>query len=122
MEIAIKGKPENTHSSVTLTEKEAHCIARLLQGAFFGERNGGNVLAACAFCKFKCFDEKCADETRKKAPWFFREVRQTLESKTGVDLSPRVYGHLYGWPPIKKFLKNANEETKEFCRKFFDDI
>lgn len=38
--------------AVVLTEKEAHCIARLLQGAVFGKN--GSVFDGCAFCKFQC--------------------------------------------------------------------
>ncbi|MBR6013349.1 MAG: hypothetical protein IK062_06165 [Selenomonadaceae bacterium] len=33
-----------------LSEQEAHCVARLLQGAVYGE----DFLSGCSFCKFPC--------------------------------------------------------------------
>ena len=57
-----------------LTEKEAHCVARLLQGAIFGE----SVLNGCVFCKFRCNTES------DPAP-HLDKLRQKLWMETGVE-------------------------------------
>ena len=86
-----------------LNEREAHCVARLLQGALFG--NG--VDDGCDYCKFRC--ERVVDRTR--------EIRERLTEETGIDLGLMINGRLprsdfqHG-----RFLKNANEVVKKFYR------
>ena len=92
-----------------LSEKELHCVARLLQGAIFSE----NFVNGCAFCKFKCKTEK------DPAP-HLDEIRIKLMDATGVDL---------GWDSstafwregfqYKRFLKNSNEEIQQKISKYF---
>lgn len=36
-----------------LSEREAHCMARLLQGAWFGKR----MLDACNYFKVQCYED-----------------------------------------------------------------
>ena len=106
---------------VLLTEKEAHCIARLLQGPMCGTEGHDGILEGCGFCKFKCWTIK--DENHLNGFSRLDSIRQKLEEITGVDLSSKRYGTL--WPngfPYKKFLKNSNDDVKEFCRNFFADI
>ena len=93
-----------------LTEKESHCIARLLQGAIFGE----SVLNGCTFCKFRCSTES------DPAP-HLDELRQKLWIETGVDLR---FGSgkdklPYSKFPYKRFLRASNEETIDYFRNFF---
>ncbi|MBQ9487748.1 MAG: hypothetical protein IJU91_08140 [Selenomonadaceae bacterium] len=47
-----------------LTEQEAHCVARLLQGAIFG--NEGALFNGCAFCKFQCGNKKSVGMYRRQ--------------------------------------------------------
>lgn len=103
--------------TVTLTERDLHCIARLLQSALYGGDNN-SVLVGCNFCRYKCFDEK---EHKEIAP-NYRAILRKFTAKTGVDLSPSSDGVLIGDFPYKKFLQNSNEEIKERCRNFFNDI
>lgn len=90
-----------------LNEHDWHCIARLLQGSFFG--NG--LFDGCSFCKNK---DCCTGN---------ESVFRKLSNETGVDLSPAVYGYLHknGFP-YKKFLKGANEDAKRHFRNFFTDL
>lgn len=94
---------------VELSDKEAHCVARLLQSFLFGDYVGDG----CQFCKFKCRTEK------DPAP-HLDEIRIKLMHETGVDL---------GWGgaaalrpdsfPYRRFLRNSNDEIKEKLRKYF---
>lgn len=93
-----------------LDEREAHCVARLLQSAMFGK---GNAMAGCAFCKYQC-DEKNT---------LYRKIQEKFETETGVDLSETSsLDVLYCDFPYKKFLKNSNETVKEHFRNIFSDI
>lgn len=61
-----------------LTEQEAHCLARLLQGALFNE----NILTGCDYCKNRCYENR----------WdIFFLVRKRLSEATDVDLKPEQY-------------------------------
>ena len=92
-----------------LTEKEAHCVARLLQGAMFGNHNS---MAGCAFCKYQCG----ADD-------MYRKIQKKFEEETGVNLDANMpIDVIYSTFPYKKFLKNSNENIKEHFRKIFADI
>ena len=74
-----------------LTEKEAHCVARLLQGAIYGGGGHcfGNPFDGCFFCKYNC------------------------ETATGkeVDGSP-----LMTYPVYDKLLTRLTEETGLMCQ------
>ena len=95
-----------------LTEKEAHCIARLLQSAMFGE----SLLCGCKFCKFQC---KTAEDT---AP-HLDAIRKRLTDETGVDLRLGAESNLlYSNFPHKRFLKNANEEIVNYFLNFFANL
>lgn len=98
-----------------LSEKEAHCVARLLQGAIYGERN---VLNGCLFCKY------CCDNSDNNEPVpHYDEILKKFSKETGVDLSPCMSRDIYHSDfPYKKFLKNSNETVKEQFRNFFKDV
>ena len=86
-----------------LNEREAHCVARLLQGAFFGEE----ITDGCDYCKFQCGIKFPVREAIKKR----------LTEETGVDLSNGTWVMLpHSNFPYNKFLKNANETSKEVYR------
>lgn len=95
-----------------LTEKEAHCIARLIQGALFAEswRQG------CVYCK---------ERESKIIPCDFQDgVLKKLGEAAGVDLSPRFksYDEKMSAPfPYCRFLKNSNELVKESAREYFKE-
>ena len=92
-----------------LSEKEAHCVARLLQSFLFGKYIGDG----CQFCKFQCKVEKDA------AP-HLDEIRMKLMDATGVDLG--LDGSTAFWRDsfqYKRFLKNSNEEIKKKLRRYF---
>ena len=90
-----------------LNEREAHCIARLLQGALLGE----TILDGCDHCKYRCFETRFEN---------FYAIRKRLTEETGVDLGTRRYGMLpHSDFPYKMFLKNASEKTKEWYRAQF---
>ena len=92
-----------------LTEKEAHCVARLLQGAMFGKNN---TMAGCAFCKYQC-DKNSV----------YRQIQKKFDEETGVDLEDDVpIDVIYSDFPYKKFLKNSNDNVREYFRKIFSDI
>lgn len=106
-------------NGMELTKQEAHCIARLLQSAIFSPEHG--LFDACSYCKYKCFQE-IDNGQGVKMPQFDLLLRK-LMNETGVDLIPGAYGAFYpGGFPYKKFLKNSNDEIKEFFRSFFKDI
>ena len=95
-----------------LTEKEAHCIARLLQGALFGE----DILNGCKFCKFKC-------TTKGNYAPHLDALRKRLTDETGVDLRLGSEGSLlYSRFPYKRFLKNANAEIIDYFQKYFANL
>ena len=86
-----------------LNEEEAHCVARLLQGALFGKSTDDG----CEYCKFRC--ERVVDRTRA--------IRKRLTEETGVDLSNGTRVLLpHSNFPYNKFLKNANETAKKVYR------
>ena len=89
-----------------LTAKDLHCVARLLQGAIYGER--GNTFDGCAFCKYRCRNEK------DPAP-YFEEIMHKLAKLTGVALSAK-HGQKLPFPhfPYDRFLINANDEIKAY--------
>lgn len=100
---------------MVLNEQEAHCLARLIQSAAYGKDEG--IFVGCNYCKYKCWQSG-----ENIAPGF-NEICQKLMIETGVDLTPSQHGGFYlqGFP-YKKFLKNANEESKTYFRNFFKDV
>lgn len=112
---------------VELTEQEAHCIARLLQSAIFSPDH--DLFAGCRFCKYPCAKESgtWCDMHLVDLPRYDAVMHKLME-ETGVDLGPAVYGYLdpsvvpFKKFPYKKFIKNSNEEIKEFFRNYFKDI
>lgn len=111
-----------------LNEQEAHCIARLLQGAWYGETSWDG----CSYCKFQCTTKPNGE----KSDWYhstingaylnypMREaVSKRLTDETGVDLDKFMDGQfLHSSFPAKKFLKNANENAKQHYRDRFSWI
>ena len=100
-----------------LSEKEAHCVARLLQGAVFGK----SLFSGCDFCKFQCDKE----EKKKGAPYIapqYKKIMQKFYEETEVDT--RIAGIasdtlIKSDFPYKRFLRNSNEEIKAYCKNFF---
>ena len=93
-----------------LTEKEAHCVARLLQSALFGK----NIFDGCAFCKFKC-------KTKSDHAPHLDEIRMKFMDATNVDLGYRGSRGILEKDSFQydRFLKKSNEEVKEQIRRFF---
>ena len=94
-----------------LSEQEAHCIARLLQGGWFAK----HPIDACAFCKYQCRKDDAPHDMSSA-------MRKRLTEETGVDLgfvSHEFYGSDFDY---KRFLKNANEEAKNYFREYFTHI
>lgn len=106
--------------SVKFTEQETHCIARLLQGAVYGE----HFLSGCSFCKFQCslagrdnYSEKVYTQQPR-----WRKILNKLTKLTGVDCGIMDEGNLYGSKfPYKRFLKNSNAEAKKYFKNYFSD-
>ena len=97
-----------------LNEREAHCVARLLQSAWFG--NG--QFDGCKYCKYVCVAADNPDSLSG-----FNNIRKRLTEETGVDLTLTVGGFIYDSEfPYHKFLKNANEKAKNYFRHRFDNI
>ena len=96
-----------------LTEKEAHCIARLFQGAAYGD----NVLNGCTFCKYNCYENG-----KVVPPPMYEEVLEKVTELTGVDIRPfkNRASMMFSEFPYKKFLKNSREDTKEYFRKMIE--
>ena len=102
-----------------LSEKEAHCVARMLQGMVFGK----DIFSGCAFCKFQCDKE----EMKKGAPYIapqYKKIMQKFYEATEVDT--RIVGNPYDKLiksdfPYKRFLRNSNEEIKAYCENFFTE-
>lgn len=95
-----------------LNEQEAHCIARLLQGGFFAK----HPLDACQFCKYQCYKNE-------KERQMFYTIRERLTKETDVDLGYYGFGSLYGSTfEYHRFLKNTNEETREYFKNYFMNI
>lgn len=62
-----------------ISDKDLHCVARLLQGEIFAE----SLFYGCSYCKYKsdCFYDG-------KLDLHVDELRKKLQLITGVDLSP----------------------------------
>lgn len=105
---------------VKFSERETHCIARMLQGAVYGE----DFLSGCSFCKFQCSlmnRDKHSDKVYSTNP-MWRQILDKLTKVTGVDCGVMDEGNLYGSKfPYKRFLKNSNAEAREYFRNYFSD-
>ena len=68
------------NSKTQLSEKDLHCIARMLQSALFAD----NIFYGCNFCNYKneCFTGNIFDMNDTN-------VRKKLQEITGVDLGPQ---------------------------------
>ena len=97
----------------TLTAKDLHCIARLLQSSLTDVKNA--PFGCCEFCKYKCHTpEELAPNSDV--------LRMKLQRITGVSLDPEAARLFLDAPPYKKYLINANDEIKQFFRKYFKDV
>lgn len=105
-----------------LNEKDLHCIARLLQGAVFGGK--GNPFDGCEFCKYKChlLDETASPHQKryKELSPHYGIIMRKLTEITDVDLLPKQNKLFQSGFPYKKFLKNSNEEIKDYFRNYFN--
>ena len=96
-----------------LSEREAHCVARLLQGAIYGD----SYLTGCGYCKYNRADENgfiygsCADK-----------IRARLTEETGVELNNEVFTPDFEreWPYLR-FLRNSNDRVKRVVLARADD-
>lgn len=92
-----------------LNEKEAHCVARLLQGALFGD----TLFDGCIFCKFKCSVDN------DPAP-HLDNIRKKFMDSTQVDLGYTHYKDFVKSDfPYKRFLKHSNDDIKQNIREYF---
>ena len=90
-----------------LNEREAHCVARLLQGAIIGQ----NPLDGCDYCKNRCFENQWS---------MLHSIRKRLTEETGVEIGNFIYGTLpHSDFPYKMFLKNASDKVKDYYRARF---
>lgn len=67
-----------------LTDKDLHCISRLIQSAIFAEEE--NILYGCRYCKYSL---ECRDRILNRKGLYNTELRKKLQKLTGVDLSPQ---------------------------------
>lgn len=72
----------NAGVSSVLTDKDLHCVSRLIQSAMFAEN--GNTLYGCRYCKYGL---ECKDNTLKREELYDTRLRKKLQELTGVDLS-----------------------------------
>lgn len=69
---------EQNAISTTLTEKDLHCIARMLQGAFYKQ----DQLYCCrGYC---LYSQECSEEFKQTHTMHFNAVRNKLTDATGV--------------------------------------
>ena len=101
-----------------LTEQEAHCVARLLQGAIYGDKYS----RGCEFCKHQCRiiseSKKYTDMRCAEYP-MFDKLMAKFTKETGVDMTPAstVERFELGFFPLGQFLKNSNDKIKEYIKK-----
>ena len=95
-----------------LNEREAHCVARLIQGGVLE----GSIFYGCAYCKYH---DDCWPKESKHGGIFLYDIRKRLTKETGVDLSFISKGRfdIDSSFPHGTFLKNSNEKVKDFYRK-----
>ena len=86
-----------------LSEKDLHCIARLLQSTVFA----GDLFFGCNFCMYQCFGESGVPAKNYSA------VMEKLQGITGVDMNPLCSGeNALFKQDIRKFLKASNPEIR----------
>ncbi len=78
------------------SEKELHCLARILQGCFYGPEN--NPFYGCQYCKYGL---DCCDVRTFR----WNSVRDKIENATNVNLSILLSGSIE-----KKFLQESFQE------------
>lgn len=94
---------------IKLTDKDLHCIARLIQSAMFSK----GAFSACMFCKY---EEECDTAEHSDV------IRKKLMDETGVDLGVWDISLHSGAFPYRRFLKNSNEKTKVHFKKYFKEV
>lgn len=68
-----------------LSEKDLHCIARILQGCIYTD---GDMFHCCKYCNY---GRECTAEVKEKHTFHFDRVREKLQDITGVYLSIGSY-------------------------------
>ena len=68
---------------VSLTDKDLHCMSRLIQSSMFAE--GENIFYGCRYCKYGL---ECKECIQKRQALYDIKLRKKLQKLTGVDLSP----------------------------------
>ena len=101
-----------------LSEKELHCVARLIQGGVFGKR----AFDGCWFCKYRDDCQK-ADDHQFYDPPFYKELAKKITLNTGVDIEKDNDSSVLppSLIPFRKFLKNADVSIKEYFKSYFSD-
>ena len=105
-----------------LTEQEAHCVARLLQGAIYGD----TPWRGCEYCKYQCrrfVKNKEKPNVKTLERQTYEPLLAKLTEETGVDLGNIVDIEYvkHGFLPISKFLISSNNEIKEYMRNTLDN-
>lgn len=67
-----------------LTEKDIHCIARIIQSSVFAH---GWIFCGCQFCKYW---EEC-EKTLKNGRLHYDVIMKKLQQITGLDMSLKMY-------------------------------
>ena len=100
-----------------LDEREAHCLARLIQGALHGD----SIFDCCAFCRYPCYD---LARDKMYSSWFYKEIFYKLEAATGVSLGALVSEKDDGEfeSPFDRFLINANPKARAFVEHYLKDV
>lgn len=68
-----------------LTEKDIHCMARIIQSSVFAE---GWVFCGCQYCKY--WEEECK-KTLKTGKLHYYVIMEKLQQITGLDMSLQMY-------------------------------
>jgi len=84
VEEILKEEVQEKGNSLILTDKDLHCISRLIQSAMFAE--GENILYGCRYCKYSV---ECGNSISKREGLYYTKLRKKLQKLTGVDLSPQ---------------------------------
>ena len=63
-----------------LTEKDLHCLARILQGSNYMD---GDIFGCCKYCLYQ---EECNKDVKEGKLYFTQVVTQKLQDVTGVYL------------------------------------
>ena len=72
--------PVEVDKGTTLSEKDLHCLARILQGCLYME---GDMFCCCRYC---IYQEKCNRDAKEGKTYFTETVSVNLQKVTGVYL------------------------------------